>query len=92
MENVTEIEKEVIQNILNSVKPQQMNRVQYTALQTLLESQLEHIQRVINDLLRDRYKTGDEFFYAQIEKWSERETQVRIEISELNKYEWKSLK
>ena len=69
-----------------------MTKIQYSALKNLLEDQLEHIQKVIDDLLRDRYKIGDETFYAHIEKWSERETQVRIEISELNQYEWKSLK
>lgn len=60
-----------------------MEKRQKQALENLLYYQLGMIQEIIAQTMKNRKKIGDEKYHELIEKWSNRETEVRSEISKL---------
>lgn len=72
--------------IAGKLSAMNLSKEQVLSLRALLHDQLEHIQQVINRIMYDRKDIGDEAYYSEIEKWVERETTTRHEISELEKF------
>lgn len=62
-----------------------MEKAQKQALKSLLHDQLEMVQKTISKIMYNRKKMGDKKYYDLIDKWADRETELRHEISELNK-------